>query len=136
MTREEIIEYKRNLRKNKIEINSTYADLGENIRNIDIFLSDYSSMLIVIFLTGRPIIYCEYPNAKPFPEYQEMFDAMYIAHTWEDVEHYIDDLIKENDPLYEKRQAVAETIYETHKDATQKIVECLLKDFAENQIDM
>ena len=110
-------------------------DIDQDICNTDIFLTDYSSIVILLFLTGRPIIYCEFPNAIPFPEYEEMFAAMYIAHSWEDVEGYLDDLVAGNDPLFDKRQAVAKKIYETHKDSTKKIVERIAKDFKDSQFD-
>ena len=134
MTKAEIAAYKKALKDNRINLDSSYRDLDETIRNTDIFLADYSSILIELFLTGRPIIYCEFPNAIPFAEYEEMFGAMYIARSWEDVERYLDDLVAGNDSLFEKRQEVAKQIYETHKGATQKIVERLIRDFKESEV--
>ena len=136
MSEEELVEYQESLENNHVNIYDTSAvEIDENIKETDIFLADYSSMLIVLFLTERPIIYCEFPNADPLPEYQEMFNAMYIARSWEDVEHYLDDLIKGEDPLLAKRQEVAKQIYETHKNATQKIVDRVVRDWQECQID-
>lgn len=135
MTEKEISDYKATLKKNNITLHSASSEIEADICCTDIFLADYSSILIVLFLTGRPIIYCEFSNAVPFPEYEEMFNAMYIAHTWEEVERYLDDLINDRDPLFEKRQEIAEKIYLTHKGATQRIIERLLQDFKENQID-
>ena len=132
MTREEVIAYRRNLKKANIIRHATLADMDSSIRNIDIFLSDYSTILLPFFLTCRPIIYCEFSAAVPFPEYKEMFEAMYIAHSWEDVEHYLDKLIADNDPLLEKRREIAKRIYEEHKDATEKIVERIVQDFNQN----
>ena len=105
------------------------ADMDKSIRGIDIFLADYSSTLVCFFLTGRPIIYCELPNAVPFPEYAEMFAAMYTARSWEEVEHYLAELIAGNDPLFERRQTIAQKIFEKHKDAAEKIVDWLSEDF-------
>ena len=134
ITRDEIAAYKKALKDNRINLDSSYRELDETIRNTDIFLADYSSILIELFLTGRPIIYCEFQNAIPFAEYEEMFGAMYIARSWEDVERYLDDLVAGNDSLFEKRQEVAKQIYETHKGATQKIVERLIRDFKESEV--
>ncbi|MBR4904214.1 MAG: D-alanyl-D-alanine carboxypeptidase family protein [Selenomonadaceae bacterium] len=134
MTEDEIENYKRTLEDNRINLDSLYRD-NETIRNTDIFLTDYSSIIIELFLTGRPIVYCEFPNAIILPEYEEMFKAMYIARTWEDVERYLDDLIAGNDPLFEKRQEVAKQIYELHEGATQKIVKRLVQDFKESERD-
>ena len=136
MTKEELDDYRSRMKKSRIKIsNASAGEIDADIRETDIFLADYSSMLIEIFLTGRPIIYCEFPNAEPLPEYTEMFAAMYIAHSWEDVLRYLDDLVAGNDPLFDKRQAVAKKIYEMHKDSTKKIVERILQDFKDSQLD-
>ena len=135
MTEEGVKEYCEKLAENQITLHEAFADIDDNIRETDIFLADYSSMLIVLFLTCRPIIYCEFPNAIPLPEYEEMFNAMYIANSWEDVERYLDDLMAGNDPLFDKRQEIAKRLYELHKDSAQKIVERIVQDFKESQSD-
>ena len=129
MTEKEITAYDELLKENNICRQTTLANMYKSIRKIDIFLTDYSSIMVEFFLTGRPIIYCEYSKAIPLPEYEEMFKAMYIAHNWKEVERYLEDLLNDNDPLFEKRQEIAEKIYETHKDAAEKIVDRIVKDF-------
>ena len=128
MTVEEVDAYKKSLKENRVT-RPKLADMVKSIRNIDIFLADYSSILVCLFLTCRPIIYCEFPNAIPLPEYEEMFSAMYVARSWEEVEKYLDELISGNDPLLERRQEIAAKIYETHKDAADKIIDKLVEDF-------
>ena len=133
MTEEEIKQYEDRLKENNITFDmSTYSDMVEHIANIDIFLTDYSSIMIEFFLTGRPVIYCEFSYAVPLPEFEEMFAAMYIARSWEEVERYLDDLIAGNDPLFEKRQEIAKQIYEQHIGAAEKIVDRVIKDFNQN----
>ncbi len=133
MTKEEVLAYKKNLKNANIVRHTNLSDMDKAVRNIDIFLADYSSMLIEFFLTGRPVIYCEYPKAVPLPEYKEMFAAMYIAHSWDDVQRRLDELVAGNDPLFEKRQEIAKKIYELHKDATENIVDRVVQDFKDNQ---
>ncbi|MBQ4403294.1 MAG: hypothetical protein II857_02680 [Selenomonadaceae bacterium] len=58
-----------------------------------------------------------------------MFSAMYIAHSWKDVERYLEDLLAGNDPLLERRQEIGQKIYTTHKGAADKIAERILEDF-------
>jgi CDP-glycerol glycerophosphotransferase (TagB/SpsB family) len=132
MTREEVAEYRKNLKASGIIQQNRLADMEKSIADIDIFLTDISSVMVCFFLTCRPIIYCEFANAEPFPEYAEMFGAMYIARSWEDVEKYLDELIAGNDPLLERRQAIAAQIYETHKDASEKILDKLIEDYNQN----
>ncbi|MBR4152106.1 MAG: hypothetical protein IKT98_04035 [Selenomonadaceae bacterium] len=129
MTREETIKYKKKLKASGIIRQKRLADMDKSIANIDIFITDISSIIICLFLTCRPIIYCEFANGVPMPEYAEMFSAMYIAHSWGDVEKYLDELVAGNDPLLERRQEIAAKIYETHKDAADKIINWLIEDF-------
>lgn len=129
MSEEEVNAYKKTLEEKNILRHTDMSDMDKNIRDIDIFIADYSSILIEFFLTGRPIIYCEYPNAIPLPEYEEMFAAMYIAHSWDEVEKYLDDLLAGKDPLLEKRQEIAKQIYEIHKYAVENIVDTVVMDF-------
>ena len=129
MSREQIMKYDETLKAKNIYRQTTLANMFNSVRKVDIFITDYSSIMIELFLTGRPIIYCECPQAKPLPEYEEMFAAMYIARSWKDVENYLEDLLAGNDSLFEKRQEVAKKIYDLHKDATEKIVESIIQDF-------
>ncbi|MBR3050680.1 MAG: CDP-glycerol glycerophosphotransferase family protein [Selenomonadaceae bacterium] len=129
MSRDDILAYEEVLKANNIYRQTTLAEMYKSSRKVDIFLTDYSSIMIQFFLTGRPIIYCEYPKAAPFPEYAEMFSAMYTAHSWKDVERYLEDLLAGNDPLLERRQEIAQKIYETHKGAADKIAKKILEDF-------
>ena len=132
MSREQINAYDETLKKNNIYRQTTLAGMYESTRKVDIFITDYSSIMIQLFLTGRPIIYCEYSRAVPFPEYKEMFEALYVAHSWKDVERYLEDLTAGKDTLFDKRQEIAEKIYELHKDAAEKIVDRIVEDFNQN----
>ncbi len=129
ITAEEIDAYKKSLTTNDIKLYSTTYDLDEQFRITDILLADYSSILIVYFLTGRPIIYCEFAGAVPFDEYKEMFECMYIAHSWDDVLKYLDDLIAGNDPLYERRQKVVAELRAMHEGSVRNIVNLVVEDF-------
>ena len=129
ISKAEVAAYKKRLKANSIELYSTFVDLEENFRNMDILLSDYSSILIVWFLTGRPIVYCEFKNAVMLPDYQEMLECMYIARSWEDVERYLDDLVAGNDPLFERRQKEVARLRAFHDGAIERIVNRMLEDF-------
>ncbi len=129
ISQEEIDEYKKTVKDNDIELYSASFDLYEQFRLTDILIGDYSSILPVWFITGRPIIYCVNPSATFFDEYKEMYECMYIAQTWDEVLKYLDDLVAGNDPLYERRQKAAENLRAAHADAAQKIVDRIVEDF-------
>ena len=129
MSKEEVEAYKRRLKKNDVGLHSTFIDLEEEFSDKDILLTDYSTIIVVYFLTGRPIIYCDFPNAVMLPEYQEMLECMYVARSWEDVERYLDDLVNGIDPLFERRQKAVAKIRAANANATERIIERLLQDF-------
>ncbi len=129
ISKEDVVAYKRRLKENEIELYSTFVDLEENFKQSDILLTDYSSIVVVYFLTGRPIIYCDFPNAVMMPEYEEMLECMYVARSWEDVERYLDDLVNGIDPLFERRQKAVEKIRAAHANASTRIIERVLQDF-------
>lgn len=133
MTSEELAAYKNTLKEKSITLYSTFIDLDENFRDKDILLGDYSSILPVFFLTGRPMIYCEFPNAVFFDEYKEMYECLYIAHNWDEVLHYLDDLVSGNDPLYERRQAAVAKIRALHANSAQRIVDRIVEDFKQSE---
>ena len=129
ISKEEMDAYKQSIKDNSIEIYNKTFGIDEQFSMTDILLCDYSSILIEFFLTGRPMVYCEFPNAVPFDEYKEMFECMYIAHSWDDVLKYLDDLVAGNDPLYERRQKAVANIKAMHADAAQRIINRLREDF-------
>ena len=134
MTREQLADFDATLKKNDIHRQTTLASMFDSIRAVDIFITDYSSIMSQLFLTGRPIIYCQYSKAVPLPEYEEMFSSLYVANTWSDVEKFLDDLLAGKDPLFERRQEIAKKIYDLHKDAAGKIAECLAQDFKLSEV--
>ena len=134
LTHEEIDAYKKTVKDSGIKLYQTSFDLYEQFRLTDILLGDYSSILPVFFITGRPIVYCEFQNAVPLDEYREMFDCMYVAHNWDEVLHYLDDLIAGNDPLFERRQKAAAKIRADHANAAQRIVDRIVEDFKQSEV--
>ena len=133
MTNEEVAAYKKNLDEAHVIRHTDLSGMDKSIRDIDIFITDYSSIIIDLFLTGRPVIYCKFPNAVPLPEYKEMFKAMYIAQSWQDVERYLGDLMADKDPLFDRRQEIAKKIYKKHEHATEQIIERIVRDFKAGQ---
>ncbi len=129
ITKEELDAYKQTVKDKSIEIHPTSFNLYENFRLTDILIGDYSSILPVYFITGRPLIYCEYPNAIFLDEYKDMYDCLYIAHDWDEVLHYLDELVAGNDPLYERRQAAVAKIRALHANSAQRIVDRIVRDF-------
>ena len=95
----------------------------------DILISDYSSILMMFFLTGRPIIYCD--SSIPFNNaYNKMRQGMYIANSWADVERYIDSIDKGDDFLKEKRESIIRDYFGDMEGSAARIVDKLIADYA------
>lgn len=127
MSREEIDQYKDNLKSNGIKYDSgTMVD--EALDNSDLLITDYSSIIINYFLTGKPIIYCESP-AELTEEYKKIIDCCYVAKSPEDIKKYCNDLLSGNDPLKEKRIKAAQEIGNFHKGSAKRIVDRVFEDY-------
>lgn len=107
-----------------IEINDRGA-IDDVLLNTKLLITDFSSIIISFFATGRPIIYCE-SVFEPTQEFKEILQYMYVAHSWDEVIHYADEILKGNDYLLEKRMNfINEGSFEIHKSSTSKILERL-----------
>ena len=102
--------------------------VNEALEQTDLLLADYSSIIIMYFLSGRPIVYFDC-GIEMNGIYAEMREGMYIAKTWEEAKAYINDLKNGIDPLKEKRLEIAGREAALHQDASKKIVDRIIQDF-------
>lgn len=92
----------------------------------DVLIADYSSLDIEFFLTGRPIIYCGALDCFN-KQTERMLREFYLANTWEELENHLDRLVRDNDYLYEKRQAtIKEFLYENQDHVAKRIIDNLI----------
>ncbi len=103
-------------------------DIEVTFQETDILISDNSSVIPMFFMTGKPIIYCEFAI-----EYSSLFatviPGLYIARNWDDVEKYLNQLLQHDDPLITVRQQIIEENFSMHNNATKHIVETIISDF-------
>ncbi len=102
--------------------------LNDTLFSTDLLIADYSSIIIMYFLTGRPIIYCD-SGIELSGFYKTIFDCMYIAKNWSDVENHLKNITNGNDPLKEKRQKLCSIIVKQHKNASENILKKILNDY-------
>lgn len=81
--------------------------------NSDVLISDYSSIVPIYLITGKPVIYCASNTAVEFSEEAQkiFFEACYVANTPEELFAYLEQLRKGNDFLYSKRQAIIKELF-------------------------
>jgi RNA-binding protein YhbY len=91
-------------------------------------IADYSSIIVMYFLSGRPIIYCD-GNLNLSGVYKQLYNVMYIAKSWEDVRGLTEKLLKGIDPMKEERKKLSAQIAEKHRNSSKKIVDRICEDY-------
>ena len=101
----------------------------ETFENTDILITDYSSIIIQFFITGRPIIYCESINIPLNETYLKLAEGMYVAKSDKDILKFMNELQHGNDYLFDKRKEIIRTCLKQHMNATMNIVKRIEEDF-------
>lgn len=127
MSEEDVIEYKTSLKDRGVKF-SEGEQIEKDFMNTDILLTDYSSIIVEYFLTGKPIIYCK-ANYQMNEEYDNIMKGIYIANSWNEVMQYLGDLLKGVDPLKDERQRIIKEHFGDVKGAAKRIVERIVDDF-------
>ena len=124
---EQAEQYRKNCSNAKVSIDE-HSLLSDTLNNTDLLIADYSSIIIMYFLTGRPIIYCR-GNHNLSGIYRSIYEAMYIAESWEDVQKYTKQILNGDDPLKEKRKQIVTCEIEKHKNASDRIINAIYNDY-------
>lgn len=124
MGKAEIDAYLESLRRSGISYD-TGCPINDAIGASDVLITDYSSIIIMFFLTGKPIIYCT-SQIELNETFSELARYMYVADTEDDVRRYLDQLLQGNDPLYEARMAYIRTEFAQHRSAAKRIADTLI----------
>ena len=123
MTETEVEEY-RELVKESGAVFDDNKLIEDTFNSTDILITDFSSVIMTFFLSGRPIIYCAGKDFAMTETFREIINSLYIATKWEDVQRIVRDLMDGKDPLYEKRQMIIHRIDRT-KSSVNNIIEDL-----------
>lgn len=127
MSRQEVDIYLKKLAQNDIEYDRGQP-IFETLQNTDVLITDYSSIIIQFFVTGRPIVFCE-SDIILNDDFVELLEGMYVAHNEEELIEIVRNLSNGIDPLAKKRKKIISMLFEEHKNATQKIIETVYRDF-------
>lgn len=103
--------------------------IEDSFSETDILITDFSSVLMPYFLTGKPIIYCAKIDHVEFTDsFRKIIECSYIARSWQDVMRIVSALLNGDDPLKKKRIETVRTMSENNKESTQRILRYLIKD--------
>jgi hypothetical protein len=108
-----------------VDIESPIDDI---LKKTDVLISDYSSIVVSFFMTGRPIIYYDNGIALNY-DYIAMLKHNYIAYSWDDVEKYFDCINTGNDYQKAERDRYIEKTYGDTIGTAGRIVERICEDW-------
>ena len=126
MTEKEVEEYKKKLSESGVQLDS-HEMIEDTLKETDILITDFSSIMIMYFLTGRPMIFCN-SNYEFSRSYKKMLEGVYIANSWSDIEKYVKCISEGNDYLREVREKIIREEFANIKGATDKIVKYIVED--------
>lgn len=127
MTERDIEDYKNSVREHGASFD-TNEMAGDTFRQTGILITDYSSIILEFFLSGKPVIYCAKTNINFSETYKQMIRGCYIAENWEQIETIVQKLRKGEDDLKTVRMNIIENIKKQHIGATERIINFLVND--------
>lgn len=127
MSEKEVTEYKERLRQKKIDFDSG-TPIDETIKKSDVLVTDYSSIMIMFFLTGKPIVYCD-SNIQFNESLEKIRDCIYIVRNQNELDEVLNKLRDGKDHLKEKRDYIIKTEFSNCNGASKKIVDYVINDY-------
>ncbi len=101
--------------------------IKETFENCDILVSDYSSVLSLFMLTGKPIVYC--PTNVPINSmFEELSHVFYVAYDFDDINNYCNNLINGIDEKQEERNKMCRELLSP----IEGVVDCILNILVSN----
>lgn len=128
--------------KEEVEIYINECNMRSNIRfdtekeyhatfwNSNVLVTDFSSMIIEYFITGKPIIYLTYDEKIECTEQMKaVLESSYIVNNEDELRETLTNLANGNDPLAEKRKSICKTVFpeELHSVTSENMKQVLLE---------
>ena len=108
--------------------------IEDTFAETDILLTDFSSSVLLFFLTGNPVIYCASPEEMNV-DYKRTAEGMYLAEDWEKIKYYIAMLMECEDHLKERRGEIISHFWQENMGATDRIIDAIIDDY-QKRIDL
>lgn len=129
MTEAEVAQYQASCQECGIRFDHN-TSIDDTLRQIDILVSDFSSILADAASLGIPIVYT---GSKNFPDpnstMQGILDSVYFADNWDEVKQQILLLSSGTDPNLELRYQLASTLQEKNRHSVENILNYLIQDY-------
>ena len=126
MTELEVADFLNELELRKIEYDKG-KPIDEVFEKADLLVTDFSSIIIEYFVTGRPIIYCD--GIIKFNEgYEQIKNEIYSVSNGDELENAFTQIIKNKSEISGSRKDIIEKLRIIHKHAADRIVEAIIDD--------
>lgn len=126
-TPEERVDFEREMAVRHVSMDKNML-VEDTFAETDILLTDFSSAVILFFLTGNPVIYCA-SEKEMNEDYRRMAEGMYLAEDWEEINSYVVNLMAGVDPLEKGRGEIISYFREKNMGATDRIIDALIGDY-------
>lgn len=134
MTYEEVKRYQQNTIKAGVKFDEN-ANIDDSLMDTTVLISDASSVIIDAFMAEIPMIYCEKEEKEQRTStFSKILDCSYIAHSWEEVENYLNMLSRGEDRFHKKRKEYAQELCKTNPGA-EPILSFLVQDYYKGAAD-
>lgn len=128
MTEKDVEEYKKRIEEKGVIVD-TNKMINDTFKDVDILISDISSVMWQFFFSGKPMIYCT-NDIVVSKEFGEMSELTYKASSYDDIRKCLTELLKGNDWMAEERRKYIEDYKKKYSDPAGKMVNFLIEDFS------
>lgn len=125
MSQQDVDGYLRNFQgRLEYDAGKQYAD---NFWRSDVMLTDFSSVIMEYFLTGKPIVFC--PSSIQINDFfRDILSVNYVAETWEEAENILSNLASGIDPYREAREKKAAAFLGDYPSVSKRILNAIAED--------
>jgi len=125
MTEAEISELKARCAAANIDFDQNRMIL-DTFRETDVLITDYSSIISLFLVTGKPIVYCP-TDVELTADFERLLSGMYVAESWDSLKRYLNAMREGDDPLFDIRNRIVQKELLSKKNATGRIMEILVR---------
>ncbi|MCR5293483.1 MAG: CDP-glycerol glycerophosphotransferase family protein [Eubacterium sp.] len=128
MTEKDVSDYQKRVAEKGVMVDDNKM-IDDTFKNVDILISDISSVMWQFFFSGKPIIYCT-NDIVVSKEFGEMSELTYKASSYDDIRKHLSGLLSGNDYMKAERQKYIDAYKEKYSNPTGRMIAYLIKDFS------
>ena len=128
MSEKDVLNFREELLNNGAILYETGL-VSDILDQIDIYLTDYSSLIMNYYLTGKPIIYIETGIMEILDDFKFIFDDNYIVNYDGNIVKTVEDVIRQKDYKYNDRIKNVIKESELSRGSTKRIINDIIDDY-------